>query len=57
MSVPHTKTGTESEGQLFYFGVMPYYRGKNVLLGCTSIVAYVKEMGATYYIGSTHTSE
>ena len=30
MSIPHIETGTESEGRLFYFGVMPYYRGKGI---------------------------
>ncbi|MGH1284190.1 GNAT family N-acetyltransferase [Bacillus toyonensis] len=57
MSIPHIETGTESEGRLFYFGVMPYYRGR----GISSQIHFqslhmLKEMGATYYIGSTHTS-
>ncbi len=34
MSIPHIETGTESEGRLFYFGVMPYYRGKGIASGC-----------------------
>ncbi len=57
MSIPHIETGTESEGRLFYFGVMPHYRGKGISsqLHLQSL-HMLKEMGATYYIGSTHTS-
>ncbi len=57
MSIPHIESGTESEGRLFYFGVMPYCRGKGIAsqLHLQSL-HMLKEMGATYYIGSTHTS-
>ncbi|PDZ44068.1 GNAT family N-acetyltransferase [Bacillus wiedmannii] len=57
LSIPHIETGTESEGRLFYFGVMPHYRGKGISsqLHLQSL-HMLKEMGATYYIGSTHTS-
>ena len=57
MSIPHIETGTESEGRLFYFGVMPCYRGKGIAsrLHLQSL-HMLKEIGATYYIGSTHTS-
>jgi hypothetical protein len=57
LSIPHIEPGTESEGRLFYFGVMPYYRGKGIAsqLHLQSL-HMLKEMGATYYIGSTHTS-
>ncbi|HGH7173735.1 TPA: GNAT family N-acetyltransferase [Bacillus wiedmannii] len=57
LSIPHIESGTESEGRLFYFGVMPYYRGKGISsqLHLQSL-HMLKEMGATYYIGSTHTS-
>ena len=58
MSIPHIEPGTVSEGRLFYFGVNCLsYRGKGVAsqlhLQCLHMF---KEMGATYYIGSTHTS-
>ncbi|MBE7139918.1 GNAT family N-acetyltransferase [Bacillus toyonensis] len=57
MSIPHIESGTESEGRSFYFGVMPYCRGKGIAsqLHLQSL-HMLKEMGATYYIGSTHTS-
>ncbi len=57
LSIPHIEHGTESEGRLFYFGVMPHYRGKGISsqLHLQSL-HMLKEMGATYYIGSTHTS-
>ncbi|OUB86489.1 GNAT family N-acetyltransferase [Bacillus thuringiensis serovar sinensis] len=57
LSIPHIESGTENEGRLFYFGVMPHYRGKGISsqLHLQSL-HMLKEMGATYYIGSTHTS-
>ncbi|MEI3893900.1 MULTISPECIES: GNAT family N-acetyltransferase [Bacillus] len=57
MSIPHIEIGTESEGRLFYFGVIPYCRGKGIAsqLHLQSL-HMLKEMNATYYIGSTHTS-
>ncbi|MDR2992517.1 MAG: GNAT family N-acetyltransferase [Bacillus cereus] len=57
MSIPHIETGTESEGRLFYFGVMPYYRGRGMSSQIhLQSLHMLKEMGATHYIGSTHTS-
>ncbi|KAB2460726.1 GNAT family N-acetyltransferase [Bacillus sp. CH126_4D] len=57
LSIPHIEPGTKSEGRLFYFGIMPYYRGKGISsqLHLQSLLM-LKEIGATYYIGSTHTS-
>lgn len=57
MAIPHIEPGTEKEGRLFYFGLIPEARGK----GMSSHVhlqslQFLKEMGATYYIGSTHES-
>ncbi len=55
ISIPHIEPGTKNEGRLFYFGVLPEQRGK----GHSSIIHYqslflLKQLGATYYIGSTH---
>ncbi|KSU84348.1 MULTISPECIES: GNAT family N-acetyltransferase [Fictibacillus] len=55
IAIPHIEPGTTNEGRLFYFGVFPSARSKGTgstlhrqVLGC------LKEMGAEYYIGSTH---
>ncbi|WP_371320149.1 hypothetical protein [Chengkuizengella axinellae] len=55
ISIPHIEPGTLNEGRLFYFGILPEHRGK----GLSSVIHYqslimLKQMGATYYIGSTH---
>ncbi|ETI70834.1 GNAT family N-acetyltransferase [Neobacillus vireti] len=55
ISIPHIEPGTMDEGRLFYFGLLPEARGKGLStsLHLHSLWA-LKEMGATYYIGSTH---
>ncbi|NDI37135.1 GNAT family N-acetyltransferase [Chengkuizengella sediminis] len=55
ISIPHIEPGTIDEGRLFYFGVLPEHRGK----GLSSFIHHqslylLKQMGASYYIGSTH---
>lgn len=55
ISIPHIESGTVDEGRLFYFGILPEERGK----GHSVPIHYqsmnlLKELGATYYIGSTH---
>ena len=55
VSIPHIEPGTLNEGRLFYFGLLPEERGK----GQSALIHYqsmylLKQMGATYYIGSTH---
>lgn len=55
ISIPHIEPGTKDEGRLFYFGLLPEQRGQGVSapLHLQSLWA-LKEMGAAYYIGSTH---
>lgn len=57
LTIPHIEPGTTSEGRLFYFGMLPEERGKGIssMLHLQSLTL-LKEMGATYYIGSTHLS-
>ncbi|WP_190284824.1 GNAT family N-acetyltransferase [Bacillus sp. S3] len=54
ISIPHIEPGTIDEGRLFYFGLLPEMRGKRLSndLHLQSLWA-LKEMGATFYIGST----
>lgn len=56
ISIPHIEPGTKEEGRLFYFGLLPEHRGQGLSapLHLQSLWA-LKEMGAVYYIGSTHT--
>ena len=53
MAIPHIEHGTVSEGRLFYFGVMPYYRGKGIAsklhLQCLHML---KEMGLRIILGA-----
>lgn len=53
--IPHIEPGTKDEGRLFYFGVLPEERGKGYAgkLHKRSLFL-LKEMGASYYVGSTH---
>ncbi|WHY87292.1 GNAT family N-acetyltransferase [Neobacillus novalis] len=54
ISIPHLEPGTMDEGRLFYFGLIPEARGQgfSTALHLQSLLT-LKEMGATYYIGST----
>ncbi|MER2260764.1 MAG: GNAT family N-acetyltransferase [Psychrobacillus sp.] len=54
ISIPHIENGTTEEGRLFYFGVVPDYRGKGFgkLFHLYSL-ELLKNMHATYYVGST----
>ncbi|MEI5906728.1 GNAT family N-acetyltransferase [Bacillus spongiae] len=55
ISMPIIEPGTKNEGRLFYFGIVPEQRGKghSALIHEQSL-CYLKQLGATYYIGSTH---
>ncbi|MFJ7725189.1 GNAT family N-acetyltransferase [Neobacillus sp. NPDC097160] len=54
ISIPHIEPGTTDEGRLFYFGLLPKMRRKGLssAMHLQSLWA-LKEMGASYYIGST----
>ncbi|MBY6037760.1 GNAT family N-acetyltransferase [Fictibacillus nanhaiensis] len=55
--IPHIEPGTEDEGRLFYFGLLPEERGKGYASKLHNDSLYLlKKMGASYYIGSTHES-
>lgn len=55
ISIPHIEPGTKNEGRLFYFGLLPEERGKGLSAHIHLQSLYMLEqMGATYYIGSTH---
>ncbi|PEY39518.1 GNAT family N-acetyltransferase [Bacillus cereus] len=55
ISIPHIEPGMKDEGRLFYFGLLPEERGKGMSAHIHLQSLYMlKQMGATYYIGSTH---
>jgi RimJ/RimL family protein N-acetyltransferase len=55
VSIPHIEPGTVNEGRLFYFGLLPEERGKGYASLLHKYSLYLlKQMGAAYYIGSTH---
>lgn len=57
LAIPHIEMGTNNEGRLFYFGVMPESRGKG--LGKQmhrKSLALLKNLHASYYVGSTDES-
>lgn len=55
ISIPHIEPGTKEEGRLFYFGLLPEERGKGLSAHIhLQSLRLLKQMGATYYIGSTH---
>lgn len=54
ISIPHIEMGTEDEGRLFYFGVVPKLRGQGMGAQIHRIsMALLKQFHATYYVGST----
>ncbi|MCZ8541905.1 GNAT family N-acetyltransferase [Psychrobacillus psychrodurans] len=55
ISIPHIERGTVDEGRLFYFGILPEERGKGHSISIHyQSMNFLKEFGATYYIGITH---
>ncbi|MDN4606727.1 GNAT family N-acetyltransferase [Sporosarcina highlanderae] len=54
LSIPIIEQGTVDEGRLFYFGVMPEWRGKGYGAALHRIsLQLLKGIGATTYVGST----
>lgn len=54
ISIPHIESGMMEEGRLFYFGILPEWRGKGMGTICHQhTLDALKEFGATYYVGST----
>ncbi len=57
ISIPHIEMGTEDEGRLFYFGVVPSLRGQGLGIKIHKIsLALLKNFRANYYVGSTDTN-
>lgn len=55
VTMPHIEPGTVDEGRLFYFGMLPEFRGKGYGKDIHLLsLQYLKEqIGASYYIGAT----
>ncbi|MCA1063841.1 GNAT family N-acetyltransferase [Rossellomorea aquimaris] len=53
--IPHIEPGTQSEGRIFFFGLIPRERGKgkSKLLHQQALEILKNDFKATYYIGST----
>ncbi|MDN4524562.1 GNAT family N-acetyltransferase [Fictibacillus fluitans] len=55
IAIPHIEQGTTTEGRLFYFGVLQGIRSKGTgTCMHRQALTCLKEMGAKYYVGSTH---
>ncbi|ALS74800.1 hypothetical protein AUC31_05995 [Planococcus rifietoensis] len=54
VTMPQIEQGTVDEGRLFYFGIVPAFRGKGLgeYLHKLSL-HFLKQLGAAYYIGAT----
>ncbi|WP_221567798.1 GNAT family N-acetyltransferase [Alkalihalobacillus sp. TS-13] len=54
ITIPHIEPGTVDEGRLFYFGLIPAYRGNKLGMTLHKLsLQFLKCIGATYYIGAT----
>ncbi|WP_010191925.1 GNAT family N-acetyltransferase [Bacillus sp. m3-13] len=54
ISIPHIEIGTEDEGRLFYFGVVPELRRQGIGAQIHRVsMELLKKFQATYYVGST----
>ncbi|MFD1205273.1 GNAT family N-acetyltransferase [Sporosarcina contaminans] len=54
LGIPHIEAGTDDEGRLFYFGVVPQWRGKGYGAICHRLsLERLKEFRAKTYVGST----
>lgn len=54
IAIPHIEMGTMDEGRLFYFGVVPEWRGKGMGSAIHKIaLTLLRKWNATTYVGST----
>ncbi len=54
IAIPHIEMGTADEGRMFYFGVVPEWRGKGYGAKLhLHTLSLLKLFHATYYVGST----
>lgn len=54
VTMPQIEQGTDDEGRLFYFGIVPAFRGRGLGEYLHKLSLHLlKQMGATYYIGAT----
>ncbi|TQR17199.1 GNAT family N-acetyltransferase [Psychrobacillus soli] len=57
ISIPHIEMGTQDEGRMFYFGVVPDMRGQGLGAKLHKLtLELMKKMQANYYVGSTDES-
>lgn len=57
IAIPHIEMGTKDEGRLFYFGVVPEWRGKGVGSQIHKLaLRLLQKLGANSYVGSTDSS-
>ncbi|WP_144512720.1 GNAT family N-acetyltransferase [Bacillus sp. FJAT-22090] len=58
ISIPHIEKGTQHEGRIFYFGIVPDMRGKGLgtKIHKLTLELMKNEIQASYYIGSTDIS-
>lgn len=57
ISIPHIEMGTKDEGRMFYFGIVPKWRGKGLGAEIHRItLELMKKINANYYVGSTDES-
>lgn len=54
VTMPHIEPGTIDEGRLFYFGLIPAFRGKGLATSFHRLsLQYLRKLGARHYIGAT----
>jgi RimJ/RimL family protein N-acetyltransferase len=57
ISIPHIEMGTIDEGRMFYFGIVPNWRGKGLGAEIHKItLELMRKLNANYYVGSTDES-
>ncbi|WP_082232486.1 GNAT family N-acetyltransferase [Halobacillus massiliensis] len=53
--MPHIEPGTTEEGRLFYFGLLPEFRGRGLAgeIHLAALKKLLEDFSASYYIGAT----